>query len=149
MNNDIYLIQSEDYIKHIDDKIFLYVLVKQLARKVMKLPSNRGNKELSDLAENCNALAEKMFRSWGIPKTYLYSSDPDELETLMDNELITPEDAGFHYCDGECECSNDEDDEDEFDEDEDDEFVNTVAGLSTTIHRIFGDDVSLHIIVGE
>ena len=168
MNNKMYLIQDDDYLKHIDDKVFLYLMVKQLSRKVSKLSSNRGSKALSHLSDSCNALAERMFRTWGIPKSYLYSSDPNELALLMSNELIEPEEAGYVAYDGnypccKCCCPETEDDSyDDFDEEgydeyldeeaedeEDEELCNLIAGLSTTIHKIFGDKISIHVIVEE
>ena len=36
MNNNLYLIHEEDYIKHIDEKVLLYSFVKQLADAVTK-----------------------------------------------------------------------------------------------------------------
>ena len=123
------------------------------SHRVAKLPSNRGNKPLSDRAKSYSALAEKKFRSWGIPASYLYTHDPDELALLVSNELIEPEDAGYIACDGECCCGNcecccqieDYDEEDETDEDED--FAEMMSALSSVVHNIFGDNVSVHIVV--
>ena len=71
MNNEHYLIHKEDYIKHINDKVFLYSMVKQLTHMVSKLAPNRGNKALSEMAECYNGLVERNFRTWGIPTAYL------------------------------------------------------------------------------
>ena len=95
-----------------------------------------------------------MFRSWGIPASYLYTGDSDKLAMLMENELIEPEEAGYFFCDDECCCGNceccceaeDYDDEgEEIDEDED--FAEMMAALSSVVHNIFGDNVSVHIVV--
>ena len=79
MNNKVYLIHEDDYIKHIEEKAALYSMLKQIACKVAKLPSNRGNKNLSVLTKKAETIADKMFRSWGIPASYLYTGDSDKL----------------------------------------------------------------------
>jgi len=152
MNNKVYLIHEDDYIKHIEEKAVLYSMLKQIACRVTKLPSNRGNKKLSATTARAEAIADKMFRSWGIPASYLYTGDSDMLAVLMENELIEPEDAGYFFCDDECCCGNcecceaeDYDEGEEIDEDED--FAEMMSALSATIHSIFGDNVSVHIVV--
>lgn len=152
MNNEMYLIHGEDYIKHIDEKVLLYAMVKQLCHRVAKLPSNRGNKSLSGLAKSYNVLAEKKFRSWGIPASYLYTHDPDELALLASNELIEPEAAGYYACDGDCCCGDCEsccmgEDYDEDEPDEDEDFAEMMTALSSVVHNIFGDNVSVQIVV--
>ena len=148
MNNEMYLIHGEDYIKHIEEKAILYSMLKQVACKVAKLPSNRGNKNLSVLAKKTEKIADKMFCSWGIPAIYLYTGDSDMLAALMENELIAPEDAGYYpiddeyECDGDCcACCSGEDDEDI------DDFAEGMAELSSHIRSIFGDNVTVHIVI--
>ena len=95
-----------------------------------------------------------MFRSWGIPASYLYTGDSDKLALLMENELIEPEDAGYYACDGDCCCgdcegccqSEDYDDE-TCESDDEDNIGELMADLSSIVHEIFGDNVSVHIIV--
>ena len=158
MNNEMFLIHGEDYIKHIEEKAILYSMLKQIACKVAKLPSNRGNKTLSVLAKKTEKVADTMFRSWGIPASYLYTGDSDMLADLMENELIVPEDAGYYpidddcKCDFECRCGcchgccSDEDDEDgEPDKNEDCSELEKI--LSSLTHNIFGDDVTVFIFV--
>ena len=89
---------------------------------------------------------------------------------------LTPEDAGYYACDDTCCCQcgcccdncdlydDDDDDEDydgedyddedydDYDEDEDetdvdDNFAELMAGLSSIAQSIFGDNVSVHIVV--
>lgn len=154
MSNKMYLIQEDDYIKHIEEKAILYSMMKQIACRVKKLPSNRGNKKLSALTKKSESVADAMFNSWGIPTSYLYTGDSDKLALLMENELIEPEDAGYYACDGECCCgtcegccqSEDYDDETEESDDEDN-IGELMAALSSIINEIFGDNVSVHIIV--
>ena len=95
MNNELYLIHREDYIRHIDDKVRLYSMLKQINHMIARLPNNRGNKELSNIAACFDKISEEMFRSWGIPKTYLVFGCKADLSDLMENELIAPEDAGY------------------------------------------------------
>ena len=146
MKNELYLIHHEDYVSHIDDKVQLYSMLKQITHMISRLPSNRGNKELTDMAVCFDIISEEMFRSWGIPKSYLVFGHKAALSKLMDNELIAPEDAGY-VCDDE-----DGDDEDECDGceccagDEDDEvdtFAEDMATLASVLHSIFGDSVSI------
>ena len=168
MENKLYLIHEDDYITHIEEKVALYSMLKQIACKVAKLPSNRGNKNLSVLTKKAAAIADKMFCSWSIPVSYLYTGDSDELFFQMENELIAPEDAGYYACDDTCCCQcgcccdncdlydddedYDDEDYDDYDEDEDetdvdDNFAELMAGLSSIAQSIFGDNVSVHIVV--
>ena len=153
MNNEMYLIHKDDYINHIDNQLHLYVMVKQLALHINRLAPNRGSKKISDMAKHYNALAESMFKSLGIPKSYLLFGDEEALAELMENELIAPEDAGYYPIDDEdeckfecrcgccCDCCSDEDDE------KTDEFAEAMADLSDFIHDIFGDNVTIHIVI--
>ena len=148
MNNELYLIHREDYIRHIDDKVRLYSMLKQINHMISRLPSNRGNKELTDMATCFDIISEEMFRSWGIPKSYLVFGHEAALSKLMENELIAPEDAGYvcddeddeDECDG-CECCADEGEE------EVDTFAEDMATLASVLHNIFGDSVSIQISV--
>ena len=153
MSNEMYLIHGDDYLSHIEDKVHLYSMLKQLNHQIARLPSNRGCKELSVLAAQYDEIAEEMFRSWGIPKSYLVFRNDDALAELMENELIDPEDAGFVACDCPCceEAALDDETDDTGEEpdagDETDAFANAMAALATALHSIFGDDVAVHIMV--
>ena len=165
MNNEMYLIHKDDYLNHIDNQLRLYVMVKQLALNIKRLAPNRGSKKISDMANNYNAIAESLFKSLGIPKSYILFGDEASLAELMENELIAPEDAGYYpiddegECDGECCCGDccgccAYDDEDEYDDDEGeaiDEFMEGFGSLLSEFNglarSIFGDNVSVHIIV--
>jgi len=153
MNNNMYLIQGEDYIKHIDDKVLLYGMVRQLAHQISKLPSNRGSKGLAASAERCSNMADQMFRSGGIPGSYLVFGNEDDLTELMENELILPEDAGYFPCDGDCGCDDcdycntDDYEVDDSETDDDEDFADMMAFLSYAFQSIFGDDVTVHIII--
>ena len=161
MNNEMYLIHKDDYINHIDNQIRLYVMVKQLAVNIKRLAPNRGSKKITDMANHYNAIAESMFKNLGIPKSYILFGDEDALAELMENELIAPEDAGYYPiddeddCDGECCCGDCDgccayDDEDE-NYDPIGEYLEDFGSLMTRFNElarsIFGDNVSVHIIV--
>ena len=159
MNNEMYLIHKDDYLNHIDNQLRLYVMVKQLALNIKRLAPNRGSKKISDMANNYNVIAESLFKSLGIPKSYILFGDEASLAELMENELIAPEDAGYYPIDdeGECCCGDccgccDYDDEDEDDDGEAiAEFMEGFGSLLTDFNElarnIFGDNVSVHIIV--
>ena len=157
MENKLYLIHEDDYIKHIEEKAALYSMLKQITRKVAKLPSNRGNKNLSVLTKKAEAIADKMFHSWSIPASYLYTGDSDELFFQMENDLIAPEDAGYfaysEECCGNCECCCQSDDFDydaydfEVDEDEHAAFQEMMSSLTAAVHQFFGGNVTVNIVV--
>ena len=165
MNNEMYLIHKDDYINHIDNQLRLYVMVKHLALNIKHLAPNRGSKKISDMAKNYNAIAESMFKSLGVPKSYMLFGDEDALAELMENELIAPEDAGYYpiddedECDGECCCGDccgccAYEDEDEFEDDEGEAITEFMEGFGSLLsdfnglaRSIFGDNVSVHIIV--
>ena len=141
-----YLIHEDDYIRHINEKVMLYSFVKQLTHHIGKMKPIRGNESLIKMAKCYDTAAENLFNSWGIPKSYLVFDNKEDLAELMENELIEPEEAGYFLCDDECCCeAEDYDDSGEIDEDEN--FAEMMAELSSFIHSIFGDNVSVHIVV--
>ena len=152
MRDETYLIQKSDYIRHINEKVMLYSFVKQLTHHIGKMKPIRGNESLIKMAKCYDTAAENLFNSWGIPKSYLVFDNKEDLAELMENELIEPEEAGYFFCDDECCCGNceccceaeDYDDDEEIDEDEN--FAEMMAELSSFIHSIFGDNVSVHIV---
>lgn len=160
MENKLYLIHEEDYVKHIDEGMVLYTMLKEITHGVSKLPSERGTKALIDLAARADRLAEKIYRTWGIPASYVYTFNHANLAFLMENELIAPEDAGYCTCDDICCCQcgcccdlyDDDEDYDDYDEDEDetdvdDNFAELMAELSSIVQSIFGDNASVHIVL--
>lgn len=155
MNNEHYLIHKADYISHINEKVKLYSFVKQLAHHITKMKMTPANEHICKMAKHFYIEADKMFNSWGIPGSYLVFGDESDLAELMENELIAPEDAGYYPCDDECDffpcncgcCCETEDEYDEDDEDEDEYIAEMMAELSSFIHSIFGDNVSVHIVV--
>jgi len=158
MNNEHYLIHKADYISHIDDKFQLFMMLQGLANLVSKLPPNERNIPAIALAKHHRKESEEMFKTWGIPRSYMIFGGEGDLAELMENELIAPEDAGYYpidddcKCDFECRCGcchgccSDEDDEDgEPDKNEDCSELEKI--LSSLTHNIFGDDVTVFIFV--
>ena len=160
MNNEHYLIHKDDYIKHIDEKVLLYMMVQQLTFQIDKLTPTKKNEDLRRFAKRYSEMIAAMFQTWGIPGSYLVFSKESDLAELMENELSAPEDAGYYSIDddeddcacnfecrcGCCGCCSDEDYGDEDDEDIN-EFAEAMAELASHIHNIFGNDVNFHIVI--
>ena len=107
---NLFLIHEDTYIDHINEKIRLYSMVRQLASMVKALPSNRGSAALTRLATTLDKESEEMFKSWGIPGSYLLFGNPEDLTGVMLDELLPPEAAGYVHCGGDCkECCRNED----------------------------------------
>lgn len=102
-NEKMFLIHEDDYIRHIDEKLELYAMLRQTASAVKKLPDSKANKEAKRIAGIYTDRAEAMYDGWGIPDRYLITADMDDLCELMENELIEPEEAGY-YPDDDCPC---------------------------------------------
>lgn len=146
MNNKVYLIHEEDYIKHIDEKVLLYSFVKQLAHCIGRMKTMGADDDFIKMAESYGATAENLFNSWGIPKSYITLDNKDDLVPLMENELITPEEAGYYPCDDDCPrdcCCKDEDDESAGNDD----LVKMIEALSSVIHGIIKENATVHIVI--
>jgi len=172
MENKLYLIHREDYISHISDKVSMYLALKQLTDLVWDLPLTEETRKLREATEHIDFTADICFNSWGISPSFVAFRSGSDLAELMLHELIAPEDAGYYACDDTCCCPcgcccdncdlddddedfddedyDDEDEIDDYDEDEtdvDDDFAELMAGLSSIAQNIFGDNVSVHIVV--
>lgn len=153
MNNEkVYLIHEEDYVKHINEKVMLYSFVQQLAHHIDRLKPTHANEAVQKTAKTYASIAEHLFDSWGIPKSYLVFEDRDDLAELMENELIEPEEAGYYACDCEGErccdfCDNYSADNQEYECDEEDaqEFAEMMAAITSAIHGYLGDHVTVTI----
>lgn len=107
-NEKMFLIHEDDYIRHIDEKLELYAMLRQAASAVKKLPDSKANKEAKRIAGIYSDRALAMYDGWGIPDRYLITADMDDLCELMENELIEPEEAGYYPDDGDCPCCDGE-----------------------------------------
>ena len=143
----LYLIDKEDYIRHINDKIQLYALLKGLVTEIDRVPANRSSKNLSDMATQFEGLIDKMFRSWGIPLEYLAVKDEKLLAELMENELLDPDEFAFPdaeaheqdfgdaicgECCGECLCGDCDDCGDSKAEDE----IIDIAAITEVVNAV-------------
>ena len=156
MENKLYLIHEEDYVKHIKEKAELFSLLQSTIQQILELQPNRNNKDLIMSAMRLGCHMDSFCALWKIPAGY----GNDGLRELMENELIAPEDAGYYACDDTCCCQcgcccdlyNDDEDYDDYDEDEDetdvdDNFAELMAELSSIVQSIFGDNASVHIVL--
>ena len=97
MNFELYLIDKSDYLNHVHDKLRLYTMVKQLTHVVMHCPALSGNAHIVDLAKSFDDLSEELFRTWGIPKSYLITGNEEEIRNLLESELMPPDDMGYDF----------------------------------------------------
>lgn len=162
MNHEnLYLIHEDTYIDHINEKVQLYSMVKQLNHLVKNLPSNRGSKDLSRMAAVFEKRSEEMFKTWNIPGSYLIFGDESDLEHLMNEELAHPEDVGYVFCDENCDeccpygescpCCDTEDEDDTASAEvtakkgHDENIGEMFAALGEVLHSIFGDNITVHV----
>ena len=97
MNFELYLIDKSDYLNHVHDKLRLYAMLKQLTHVVMHCPALSGSAHIVDLAMSFDDLSEELFRTWGIPKSYLITGDEEEIRNLLESELMPPDDMGYDF----------------------------------------------------
>ena len=95
----IFMIHLDDYIRHIDDKLMLYAMLRQMEAVISKLPDCRAVKQVREQMAAFSPKVEELWDGWNIPKRYLVSGELGDLHDVMDEELMEPEDAGY-YCTG-------------------------------------------------
>lgn len=119
-NEKMYLIHEDDYLRHIDEKLCLYRLIKQLAAYAESTNDIHKLCKLGAYANFVENRADELFESFGIPEAYMMDGDIGQLAELMDNELLPLEEAGFIMDeDGEDETFDYYDDDyDDYDDDE-------------------------------
>ena len=143
MNNNLYLIHEDDYLNHIDDKVRLYSMLKQLTFLIGKNHDPRAVRELAGRFQKVN---EELFRAWGIPGSYLVTGDKDDLRDLMDAELSDPEDAGYVLCDGDCgDCCLCDGGSDAGSSGED--AAALLEALASAMRGLLGETVTIRILV--
>lgn len=108
-NEKMHLIHEDDYIRHIDEKLELYAMLRQLIFHLRRIPDTSAcARKVREIANTYDIRSDELFDGWGIPGSYMVTGDPDELCELMENELIEPEDAGYYPDDGDCPCCDGE-----------------------------------------
>ena len=92
MDNKLYLIHEDDYLRHIDHKLEMYDLVLELVRTLREdLAEGETARAVRDLC-SYEQQAHILFEGWTIPDEYAESGDPDDLAQLMEEELLPAED---------------------------------------------------------
>lgn len=165
--NNLYLIDKDTYLEHINDKVRLCAMVKQLAAEAKELPCSKAGSPLAGLAAVFDSKAEEMFEGWGIPHSYLVTFDEDELGDLLEADLIEPEEVGYILCDGDCdddqpccaaceqedECKRDEEktaSDDKPDADSDKEKIEEMTEIIREMMAdIFGINVCVKYVPGK
>lgn len=92
-----YLIDFEDYIRHIDEKLYLYAMVRKLSLIIQELPDNRKTRRLKNLTEYYAPQLKELWESWGINPRYFVCPEQSFIEKQLDDELMEPEDAGYYH----------------------------------------------------
>lgn len=87
MEKKLYMIEEKTYIKHIDDEVHLYGLLRQLAFLAGKVKEPEDAEHLMDTARRYGEIAEEKFEGWNIPGRYMVFGDKADLAGLMKKEL--------------------------------------------------------------
>ena len=82
-----YVIDSENYEKHIRDEVHLYGLLHQLAFLAGKVKDAEDMATLVETAKHYGEIAEEKFDDWRIPGRYLVFGDRNDLAELKEAEL--------------------------------------------------------------
>ncbi len=93
--DNVFMIHLDDYIRHIDDKLELYAMLRQLEDAIGKLPVCRDTNQVRSRMAAFSPKLKELWEGWNIPKRYLVSGELDDLCEVMDDELMEPEDAGY------------------------------------------------------
>ena len=123
-NKKMYVISEDAYHNHIDDKVHLYGLLRQLAFCAAKAKTPLDAARLEENAILFGQIAEDMFKTWNIPGRYLVYGDTADLEALKEKELFSV-DADF-----------DDETEDEYWEYDDDDFFEIFSDLLSRLENI-------------
>lgn len=93
MDNKLYLIHEDDYLRHIDQKLEMYKLVLELVRTLRDdLAEDETARAVRDLC-SYEQDAHIMFECWTIPDAYVESlGDTAYLSRLMERELLPADD---------------------------------------------------------
>ncbi len=165
MNNDeMVLIHENTYLSHVNDKVRLYAMLKQLIHQIRYFDRDKDYMALMGTACRIDRVCEEMFDTWEIPKSYVTTGDERDLIDLMDSELLDPEEAGYVLCDEDCDCccpcgddercceyaerieqeNSDSAEEPGEDTNEVEEFM---VDFMDIMHELFGENIKIHIRV--
>ena len=88
------LIDKDTDLEHVNDKVRLCAMVKQLAAEAKELPCSKAGNPLCELAAVYESKASEIFDELGIPASYPVTFDEDELGDLLEADLFEPEEVG-------------------------------------------------------
>lgn len=86
--DNIYHIGAAAHEDTVEQRLFLYAAVKQLAFQVQKARTVEDFLRLKEAAALYGAQAEELFASWDIPKSCLVHGGPDDLDGIREKELL-------------------------------------------------------------
>ena len=79
--------RGKTYEAHIDEEVYLYGLLHQLAFLAGKIKDRRDMENLIDTARRYGEITDQMFDRWSIPDHYLVFGDKADLARLKALEL--------------------------------------------------------------
>ncbi len=83
-----YIIHLDDYLRHIDEKLRLYIMLTELTELACELPDCAKTEELKSLARTYDKVAYEMWRSWDCLDLYREEGSNRWLDEVMENELL-------------------------------------------------------------
>lgn len=115
-DDNLALIDIDDYLDHINEKLELYEMIQRIVRFATNLPKGALYEDMATHIGYCAIRSESLFNSWGIDGEYLAGGDVRHLTELIENELLSPDEAGYVLDD------DDDYDFDFYDDDADDDL---------------------------
>lgn len=131
--DNLAMIDIDDYLGHINEKLELYEMIQRIVQFAKKLPNDALYADMVTHIGYCMMRCESLFNSWGIDGEYLATGDVRHLTELIENELLSPDDAGYVLDDDDdydFDFYDDDDLEDDFfDIGLDDDYADTASAL--------------------
>lgn len=116
-----YVITLGDFMARIYLEVALYETLNCLIHGIRGLSGDSGDiRALKVFAERSGELVNGAFSNSGITKEFMADSNIDHISELLDDVLLTPEDAGYILAE-DAPCCDEDDDEDFFEYDDEDE----------------------------
>ncbi|HRS64344.1 MAG TPA: BRO family protein [Spirochaetia bacterium] len=119
------LIRKDDYISRLYLETALYSTLDCLVRGIRELPDNRNTHLLKLFSERSIELVDDVFFGSGITREFVADSNIDHISDLLENVLLSPEDAGYVKLDELDEDDGYYDDDEYFEYDDEDEASDT------------------------
>ena len=128
------LICMDDFMSRIYLETALYVTLDCLVRGIRELPDNRDTHLLKQFSERSAQLVDDTFFDSGITREFVADGNIDHISDLLENVLLSPEDAGYVKLD---ELDEDDgyydDDEDEYFEYDDEDEASETGDISAIL----------------